>query len=106
MRLGEYTAHLKKGSVVAGAYGVLEVVERHRHRFEVNPEYIEVMEKAGLVFSGTSPDRVLMEFTELPKKVHPYFVGTQAHPELLARPLSPHPLFTGLLKAAQVRLKK
>lgn len=106
MRLGEYVAHLKKGSVVAGVYGSLEVVERHRHRFEVNPAYIADMEGAGLVFSGTSPDRVLMEFAELPKKVHPYFVGTQAHPELLARPLLPHPLFTGLLKAAQARLKK
>lgn len=106
MRLGEYRAILKKGSVVSDVYGSEEVVERHRHRFEVNPAYVAELQKAGLVFSGWSPDRTLMEFTELPKSVHPYFVGTQAHPELLARPLSPHPLFTGLLKAAQHGLKK
>ncbi len=100
MRLGNYPATLKKGTIVYDAYGKEEVIERHRHRFEVNPEYIEQIEKMGLVFSGTSPSRKLMEFAELPKDKHPYFVGTQAHPELISRPLRPHPLFAGLVKAA------
>lgn len=100
MRLGNYTAKLKKGTVVHDAYKKDEVVERHRHRYEVNPEYIEKMEKAGLVFSGTSPEGKLMEFAELPKDKHPFFVGTQAHPELISRPLDPHPLFLAFIKAA------
>ena len=99
MRLGAYTAILKKGTITANAYGKLEVSERHRHRYEVNPEYIEQIEKAGLVFSGTSPDGKLMEFAELPKSQHPFFVGTQAHPEFKARPLHPHPLFTAFVTA-------
>jgi CTP synthase len=99
MRLGAYTAVLKKGTITANAYGVTEVSERHRHRYEVNQEYIEQIEKAGLVFSGTSPDGRLMEFAELPKSVHPFFVGTQAHPEFKARPLHPHPLFTAFVTA-------
>ncbi len=103
MRLGNYPAQLKKGTIVYDAYGKDEVIERHRHRYEVNPEYIEQIEKAGLVFSGTSPSRKLMEFAELPKDKHPYFVGTQAHPELISRPLRPHPLFVGLIKAALER---
>jgi len=100
MRLGKYTAKLKKGSVVAKAYGSLEVDERHRHRYEVNPDFINEIEKAGIVFSGTSPDGRLMEFAELPESVHPFFVGTQAHPELKARPLHPHPLFTAFIEAS------
>ena len=100
MRLGLYTAHLKKGTIVHGAYKRSEVSERHRHRYEVNPEYIEILEKKGLVFSGFSPDRRLMEYVELPKKDHPFFVATQAHPEFLARPLSPHPLFVEFIKVA------
>ena len=103
MRLGNYTAKLKKGTVVHAAYGKDEVVERHRHRYEVNPDYIEQIEKAGLVFSGTSPEGKLMEFAELPADQHPFFVGTQAHPELLSRPLNPHPLFMAFIAAAAKR---
>lgn len=101
MRLGSYPAVLKKGTQARAAYGKTEVSERHRHRYEVNPEYIERLEKAGLVFSGTSPNGVLMEIAELPKSVHPFFLGTQFHPELQARPLVPHPLFTAFIEAAR-----
>ncbi len=100
MRLGTYPAVLKEGTIAREAYGKNEVSERHRHRYEVNPEYIERLEKAGLVFSGRSPSGVLMEIAELPKNVHPFFLGTQFHPELLSRPLSPHPLFMAFVKAA------
>lgn len=100
MRLGGYTAMLKEGSVASEAYGTSEVRERHRHRYEVNPKYVEQLEKAGLVFSGRSPDGVLMEIAELPKSVHPFFLGTQFHPEFLSRPLSPHPLFMAFIKVA------
>lgn len=106
MRLGAYTANLKKGSIAEAAYGKAEVSERHRHRYEVNPEYIERLEKAGLVFSGTSPDGRLMEIAELPKKEHPFFLGTQFHPELKSRPLYPHPLFTAFVKACISKGKK
>lgn len=106
MRLGAYPCLLKEGSVVREAYGVKEVSERHRHRYEINPEYVEKLEKAGLVFSGVSPDRsYLMEIAELPKNVHPFYVGTQYHPELRARPLTPHPLFTAFIKAASKKGK-
>jgi CTP synthase len=105
MRLGNYPAILKEGTIIQKQYGESEVVERHRHRYEVNPDYIERIEKAGMVFSGTSPSRKLMEFIELPKTSHPYFVGTQAHPELLSRPLRPHPLFVGLIEAAITNTK-
>ena len=111
MRLGQYVAKLKKGTVAFGAYEQASWVkggsikERHRHRYEVNPEYIIQIEEAGLVFSGTSPDGRLMEIVELPKDSHPFFLGTQFHPEFLARPLSPHPLFTEFVKAAKVRGK-
>ena len=101
MRLGVYTAKLSKGSIVREAYGTTEVQERHRHRYEVNPEYVEQFEKGGLVFSGESPDGVLKEIAELPREVHPFMLGTQYHPELQARPLAPHPLFTAFLTAAQ-----
>lgn len=101
MRLGAYPCALKEGTVVREAYGKKDISERHRHRYEINPEYIEKLEKAGLVFSGVSPDRdYLMEIAELPKSVHPFYVGTQYHPELRARPLDPHPLFTAFIKAA------
>lgn len=99
MRLGAYPAFLKEGSIAREAYRVTEVSERHRHRYEVNPEYIEEIEKAGLVFSGKSPNGALMEIVELPKSVHPFFLGTQFHPEFKARPLHPHPLFTALVEA-------
>jgi CTP synthase len=100
MRLGLYPAVLKKGSVVAAAYGTTEVNERHRHRYEVNNAYRARLEHAGLVFSGTSPDDRLVEFVELPREVHPYYVSTQAHPEFLSRPNRAHPLFAGLIGAA------
>lgn len=99
MRLGAYIAKLKPGTLVSKAYGAKEVSERHRHRYEVNPKYINEIEKAGLVFSGSSPDGILMEFAELPVSTHPFFVGTQAHPEFKARPLHPHPLFTAFISA-------
>jgi CTP synthase len=100
MRLGAYPAVLKKGSVVAGAYGAREVSERHRHRYEVNNTYRDRLEEVGLVFGGTSPDGKLVEFIELPADKHPFFVGTQAHPELKSRPTRPHPLFSAFVKAA------
>ncbi len=124
MRLGLYPAKLGKGTIAQEAYSYFAgkklpklttgIKERHRHRYEVNPKYIERLEKAGLVFSGKSPDGTLMEIVELPrgeagsgeKNTHPFFLGTQFHPEFLARPLMPHPLFTEFLKAAKVRGKE
>ncbi len=100
MRLGLYKALLSKGSIVAEVYGKEEISERHRHRYEVNNEYREQIGKSGLIFSGISPDGSLVEFVELPRDVHPYYVGTQAHPEFRSRPTRPHPLFSGLIKAA------
>ena len=101
MRLGAYPAKLKKGTHAIKAYGSEKISERHRHRYEVNPEFIPLLEEAGMIFSGTSPDGRLMEIAELPKKMHPFFVGVQFHPEFLARPLDPHPLFTAFIKAAK-----
>ena len=100
MRLGAYDAALLDGSVVAETYGTTSVSERHRHRYEVNNGYREQLEQSGLVMSGTSPDGQLVEFVELPREVHPYYVGTQAHPELKSRPHRAHPLFAGLIGAA------
>ncbi len=100
MRLGAYLAMLKKGTLARDAYKMPKVLERHRHRYEVNPDYITQLQDGGLVFSGTSPDGTLMEIAELPRDKHPFFLGTQFHPEFLARPLSPHPLFTAFIKAA------
>ncbi len=100
MRLGAYPATLGAGTVVAAAYGAREVSERHRHRFEVNNAYRSRLEEAGLVFGGTSPDGSLVEFVELPLERHPFFVGTQAHPELKSRPTRPHPLFAAFVAAA------
>lgn len=103
MRLGLYKANLTPGSIVAETYGSHDISERHRHRYEVNNEYREVIAKTGMVFSGLSPDQHLVEFVELPREVHPYYVGTQAHPEFRSRPTKPHPLFVGLIKAALER---
>ena len=100
MRLGLYPAVLAAGSVVAEVYGSTEIQERHRHRYEVNNKYRDQLAAAGLVFSGLSPDGNLVEFVELPQKVHPFYVGTQAHPEFLSRPTAAHPLFSGLIAAA------
>jgi CTP synthase len=100
MRLGEYEAELSAGTQATRAYGARHIVERHRHRYEVNPAYIEKLEKGGLIFSGQSPDGRLMEIVELPKEEHSFFLGVQFHPEFLARPLSPHPLFTAFIKAS------
>ena len=105
MRLGLYPAELEAGSIVREAYGQARVEERHRHRYEVNNHYREQLEAAGLVFSGTNPDLDLVEFVELPRDVHPYYVSTQAHPELRSRPTRPHPLFAGLVGAALERQK-
>ncbi len=99
MRLGSFPAILKNKTIAREAYGRRNIKERHRHRYEVNPEYIADLEKAGLIFSGTSPDKRLMEIAELPKDTHPFFLATQFHPEFLARPLSPHPLFTAFIQA-------
>ncbi|MBI3020286.1 MAG: CTP synthase [Parcubacteria group bacterium] len=100
MRLGAYLAILKKGTAARKAYGKELIEERHRHRYEVNPEYVKEFAKGALVFSGHSPDGKLMEIAELPTAEHPFFLGTQFHPEFQARPLHPHPLFTAFLKAA------
>jgi CTP synthase len=100
MRLGLYPAVLKEGSHVRAAYGAAQVDERHRHRYEVNNAYRDRLEDAGLVFSGLSPDGRLVEYAELPTDVHPFFVGTQAHPEFRSRPTRPHPLFSAFIGAA------
>lgn len=106
MRLGSFPATLAKGSLVAECYGQNEASERHRHRFEVNNSYRPKLSKAGLVFSGTSPDEKLVEYVELPRDVHPFYVATQAHPEFKSRPTKAHPLFAGLVKAALDRQKE
>jgi CTP synthase len=103
MRLGSWPAVLGEGSVVADLYGEREITERHRHRYEVSAAYRPRLEEAGLRVSGTSPDGALVEFVELPADVHPFYVATQAHPELRSRPLRPHPLFAGLVGAALER---
>jgi CTP synthase len=98
LRLGNYPAKLVSGSLTARTYGDDDVIERHRHRYEVNQNFLSAIEKGGLVISGTSPDGKLVEFIEAPK--NDYFVATQAHPEFRSRPTKPHPLFVGLIKAA------
>jgi CTP synthase len=103
MRLGLYPAVLDPGSIAASVYGCTEISERHRHRYEVNNSYRNQLSATGLNFSGLSPDGNLVEFVELPRDVHPYYVGTQAHPEFLSRPTRPHPLFIGLITAAIAR---
>jgi CTP synthase len=106
MRLGSYPAILKEGTIARRAYKTNKITERHRHRYEVNNLYKEVLEKAGLVFSATSPSGDLCEIAELPEKKHPFFLGTQFHPEFKARPLAPHPLFTAFIKACGKRKSK
>ncbi len=106
MRLGSYEATLRPDSVVAATYGATSVTERHRHRYEVNNAYRPRLEEAGLVISGTSPDSSLVEFVELPREVHPYYVATQAHPEFTSRPTAAHPLFAGLVAAALQRQRE
>jgi len=99
MRLGAYPAVISTGTQAFAAYKKHLISERHRHRWEVNPEYVEILEKKGLIFSGKSPDGRLMEIAELPKKIHPFFLGSQFHPEFKSRPLAPHPLFREFIKA-------
>ncbi|MGD9962245.1 CTP synthase [Nocardioides sp.] len=106
MRLGLYPAELAPGSIVREVYGASVVEERHRHRYEFNNAYRDQLSEAGLVFSGTNTDLDLVEFVELPREVHPYYVATQAHPELRSRPTRPHPLFAGLIGAAIERQKE
>lgn len=100
MRLGAYPAKLRAGTIAREAYGKNKVSERHRHRYEVNPEYIAPLEEKGMIFSGRSPDGRLMEIMELPRAAHPFFLGTQFHPEFKSSPLAPHPLFLAFLRAA------
>ena len=106
MRLGGYPAKLKKDTIAYGAYKANNIRERHRHRYEVNPEYIILLEDKGLVFSGTSPDGRLMEIAELSKKEHPFFLGTQFHPEFQTSPTNPHPLFLEFIEACTKQQKK
>jgi CTP synthase len=101
MRLGQYKAILTKGTHAEKAYGTASVLERHRHRYEINPDYVERIEDKGMVFSGTSPDGRLMEIAELPKSVHPFFLATQFHPEFQSSLLHPHPLFVAFLKSCK-----
>jgi len=103
MRLGLYDAELAAGSLAAELYGETKVQERHRHRYEVNNEYRQQLEDAGLLVSGVNPDKNLVEFVELSRDEHPYYIATQAHPELKSRPSRPHPLFAGLIGAAIAR---
>lgn len=106
MRLGEYNARLIKGTIAYEAYKKEDIVERHRHRFEINPVYVDAIEKKGMIFSGFNPEKSHKEIVELPRKTHPFFVATQYHPEFLARPLSPHPIFTAFIKAASLQRTK
>jgi CTP synthase len=103
MRLGSFEAKLTEGSIVAEVYGSKTATERHRHRYEVNNSYRDQLTAGGMVISGTSPDGSLVEFVELSRKDHPYFVATQAHPEFKSRPNRAHPLFIGLVKASLER---
>ena len=106
MRLGAYPAVLKKKTIAFSAYKDHLISERHRHRFEVNPDFIENLEKGGLIFSGQSPDKRLMEIAELPREKHLFFLGTQFHPEFKSHPLNPHPLFREFIKSAIVKRAK
>ena len=99
MRLGSYEAHLKENSIVKKIYGKSKIYERHRHRYEVNINYMEKFEKNGMFFSGLSPDGLLPEIIEL--RNHPWFIGVQFHPEFKSRPLAPHPLFSSFIKASK-----
>lgn len=105
MRLGAYPCVVKEGTLAREIFGKKDISERHRHRYEVNPKFIKQIEDAGMVFSGTSPDGVLMEVAELPRDKHPFFIGIQSHPEFLSRPLSPHPIFSAFIKASSEHKK-
>ncbi len=105
MRLGAYPAILKEGTLAHKAYGVNKISERHRHRYEVNPKFVSQIESKGMIFSGKSPDGSLCEIAELPLKTHPFFIGSQFHPEFKARPLRPHPLFTAFMEASLKKRK-
>ena len=100
MRLGAWPCNLSSGSLASETYGAEEIIERHRHRYEFNPEFRETLERAGLVFSGVSPDGKFVEIVELPREEHPWFIGCQFHPEYKSKPLSGHPLFTSFVRAA------
>jgi CTP synthase len=100
MRLGSYPAKLEAGTIAARAYGKQLVADRHRHRYEVNNAYRDQLTETGLRFSGTSPDGNLVEIVELPPEMHPFYVGTQAHPEFTSRPTKAHPLFRAFVTAA------
>ena len=100
MRLGAYDANIKKGTVAYSAYGQEKISERHRHRYEVNPDFIKQLEEKGIIFSGQSPSAKLMEIAELPLNIHPFFLGAQFHPEFKSHPLNPHPFFLKLIEAA------
>lgn len=106
MRLGAYDAILEKGTIAGKAYGKAKISERHRHRYEVNPKYVERIAKAGLTFSGKSPNGILMEIAELPQSEHPFFLGAQFHPEFKSSPLKSHPLFYEFVKASKARSEK
>ena len=105
MRLGAYPAKLLNGTIARAAYGAAQISERHRHRYEVNPAYLAKLEENGMIFSGRSPDGRLMEIMEMSPAAHPFFLGTQFHPEFKSRPLAPHPLFLAFLRAATERAK-
>ena len=105
MRLGAYPAKLLNGTIARAAYGAAQISERHRHRYEVNPAYLAKLEENGMIFSGRSPDGRLMEIMEISPAAHPFFLGTQFHPEFKSRPLAPHPLFLAFLRAATERAK-
>jgi CTP synthase len=100
MRLGAYDCELAPNTLARRIYGATHISERHRHRFEFNNEYRDVLREAGLVLCGTSPDGTLVEMVELPASAHPYFIGCQFHPEFKSRPTAPHPLFTAFIGAA------
>jgi CTP synthase len=99
LRLGAYPARLKDGSLAQRVYGVKEISERHRHRYEFNPKFRRILEEKGLIVSGESPDGVLVEIVEL--EDHPFFIGVQFHPEFKSRPRRPHPLFVEFVKASE-----
>ena len=105
MRLGAYDALVKKGTIAYSAYGKDKISERHRHRYEVNPDFIKQLEEKGIVFSCQSPDGKLMEIAELPENIHPFFLGAQFHPEFKSRPLDPHPLFLKFIETAIKNIK-
>jgi len=100
IRLGAWPCKIQKNTILEKIYQKTEISERHRHRYEVNNEFREMLSKKGLVFSGLSPDGELVESIELPNTIHPFFIGTQFHPEYKSRPLSPHPIFVSFIEAA------